>query len=392
MRTFSSSFALIVFGLVLMVLGILAAYPYWGLVGVLPALAGLWLAFTESQSIQRATDARRQKQQALQSEQTQTVQHLQQTAQALLDQIQVTRESLASVVAHAGGSLSSSLTGLETSSGNQMAILRSLIERLLETTSDEAQTEQAKGFRRFQSSSQQIVDDLIGAISNVQTISARITESFNGMNANVVAVDGMLNDIVNITSQTNLLALNAAIEAARAGEAGRGFAVVADEVRTLSSRTDKFSDEIRQKITGIQDSIDEVKDTVASVASIDLRQHQHARDNIMGMWTDMEELTSRATEQSKATKQYAEEMQSYINSGIVSLQFEDLATQQLEHMNKQWKLLCETLNLFSTLPSLSTTNEIAQIRSEADRIAGALKQFGLTADQSRLQGGDISLF
>ncbi|WAG79437.1 methyl-accepting chemotaxis protein [Metapseudomonas furukawaii] len=91
---------------------------------------------------------------------------------------------------------------------------------------------------------------LIGALSTQMAASAG---QMNALRDETEGVGKVLEVITGIAEQTNLLALNAAIEAARAGEAGRGFAVVADEVRTLASRTQQSTGEIQAMIQRLQD-------------------------------------------------------------------------------------------------------------------------------------------
>lgn len=152
--------------------------------------------------------------------------------------------------------------------------------------------------------------------------SEAVGSQLNDLKRDIEAVYGkgqemlkMVDTITDITSQTNLLALNAAIEAARAGEAGRGFAVVADEVRQLSIRTEEATRHISSLLndnmqsnmslsqvmgsvaessTSMLSSVAETEDTIKSM-----------NDNVTTMNEMVELIASAATEQSKATSEIA---------------------------------------------------------------------------------------
>ena len=113
-----------------------------------------------------------------------------------------------------------------------------------------------------------IVQHSLASIRTVYDMSKALKQDMTQLNEHAQSINDIMGVISDIADQTNLLALNAAIEAARAGEAGRGFAVVADEVRKLAEKTMASTTEVGNAIRSIQES------TTKSVTSMDLAGEQ----------------------------------------------------------------------------------------------------------------------
>ena len=145
------------------------------------------------------------------------------------------------------------------------------------------------------------------AVKQAERTDARITE----LSQAASRIGDVVKLITAIAEQTNLLALNATIEAARAGEAGRGFAVVASEVKALAAQTAKATDEITTQIAGMQvatqDSVSAIKEISATIARIS-EIAQTVASSLEEQGTVTTEIARNVSEAAKGTAEVAEKI------------------------------------------------------------------------------------
>ncbi|MDH5358653.1 MAG: methyl-accepting chemotaxis protein [Gammaproteobacteria bacterium] len=167
----------------------------------------------------------------------------------------------------------------------------------------------------------QVVTEAMNAINSLAGEVEKAAETLQNLESDIGNIGAIVDVIRGITEQTNLLALNAAIEAARAGEHGRGFAVVADEVRTLAARTQDSTHEIEEMVGRLQtgavaavtvmnEGRESAKTSVEKAASAGA-----ALDTITAMITTMDEMSAAISSAANEQSAVAED----INRGIVNI-------------------------------------------------------------------------
>jgi methyl-accepting chemotaxis protein len=182
---------------------------------------------------------------------------------------------------------------------------------------------------------------------NVQA-SAKTVESLGARSDQIGAIIGTIEDIAD---QTNLLALNAAIEAARAGEQGRGFAVVADEVRALAERTTRATKEIGEMISSIQ------KETKGAVAAMGLGVRQ------------VEAGTAEAARSGEALREILEQVNDVV------MQVNQIATAAEEQTATTSEISTNMLQITEVVQQTSRgANESAQAAAQLSGNAEELQQ------------------
>ncbi len=197
-----------------------------------------------------------------------------------------------------------------------------------------------------------IVEKAIGAISEVHALTTTLKQSMDQLGIQTTDIGQIMNVIEDIADQTNLLALNAAIEAARAGEAGRGFAVVADEVRKLAEKTMDATKEVGAAIQTIQDGASaNIKSVDTAATAVDqatelANQSGESLKHIVEFADDtsgqVQSIATAAEEQSAASEE--------INQAVDDINL--IASETAEGMNQSAEAITELARLSNELRQL----------------------------------------
>ena len=237
---------------------------------------------------------------------------------------------------------------------SQTEHIRSLANEVSHTSALVEQSA-AETMRQMQSS-QAEAEAVLSATEQTQTAVGLCHASLESLNNSVADVAKIIDVIGNIAEQTNLLALNAAIEAARAGEQGRGFAVVADEVRILSQRTQVSVNEIVKILHQLTQSNLALGESVDGIAQATDSQKQRAQS----LWQMAQTVQNQASEMANTAKQgslNAKEQVDYLDEFVRSM---DNLKDQAQTSSQQSEVIAQEVQ--QSVENIETSLGIADSR------------------------------
>jgi len=214
---------------------------------------------------------------------------------------------------------------------------------LLEGTQGAASDGVPQSLKDFIQVSDERLNKMADEVVRVADLSVNMVRELDGVQNRTQAIDGFLLDVEKLADQTSLLALNADIEAARVGEHGRGFSVVATEVRRLSKRSHEFSDRIRVHLKEVRTGLSKTYGDMRTLSAADMEHALKIKEDVISLTRSLEGKNREVAETVSRINEISKEIAQDVQNVVVSLQFQDITSQKLNSMLEPMDDLRRTL-------------------------------------------------
>jgi len=203
---------------------------------------------------------------------------------------------------------------------------------LLEGTQGAADEGSPQSLKDFIRVSDERLTKMADEVVRVADLSVRMVQELDGVQSRTQAIDGFLLDVEKLADQTSLLALNADIEAARVGEHGRGFSIVAQEVRRLSQRSHSFSDRIRQHLKAVKAGLHKTYGDMRNLSAADMEHALQIKEDVISLTRSLEQKNREVADTVGRINTISKEIAQDVHNVVMSLQFHDITSQKLKNM------------------------------------------------------------
>ncbi|MDY0268584.1 methyl-accepting chemotaxis protein [Trichloromonas sp.] len=372
---------------------------FWLVLGM-ACLWGLVTAWLLRSQVARAQRSRREIDAQIDELTAKTTSLLEFMSKEFNDQFTIVRDENRQVqvlLADAIDKLVGSFTGMDEQSHRQFELANQL------TRQGGKSSAEGLDFESLWREIEGVLRTFVDAATENSGVAKRLLEEMTATSTQFLGVLTMLDEVKKIADQTNLLAINATVEAARAGQAGKGFAVVAGEVRNLSVHSNTFSNKIGDEVSGIAQALNAVENTIGKIARQEASLLTETDTRVKELTGKLHAFNAQVEHAADEIGRISTEVGATVRTAVTSLQFQDMCTQIIDHVGKRIDALGEILESLARLPLAAREFADADETHCEKRLQRFARQLGEAAalverarhnpvSQKSLATGDIELF